>query len=246
MQKDVVAGACIALIALLAPLGQVLVEGTVGQTNRPRSYQISEELKLDISAELPAPQPLLNDLPSFEVTGDPAHADEIADPPEAVQIAARMTEDTQARDAQMARDLDHELSRYRSPQNDVPPPVTHSLEDDLANARCAVTLLKPAPHRVRPIDGILGRSTSTGIPVVLIRPETSLYGWQVQETSRQGEYFRAVASFGSEATAEGSRFVVLVAYATCEEEVPQPGEELMTLPATWRISQATEVTLSRN
>lgn len=246
MQKDVIAGACIALIALLAPLGQVLVEGTVGQTNRPRSYQISEELQLDVSADLPAPQPLLKDLPPFEVTGDPAHADEIADPPEAIQIAARMIEDTQVKDAQMARDLDRDLSRYRSDQNDVPLPVPHSLEDDLANARCAVTLLKPTPHRVRPIDGVLGRSSSAGIPVVLIRPEASRHGWQVQETSRQGEYFRAVASFGSEATAEGSRFVVLVAYATCEEEVPQPGEELVTLPPTWLISQATEVTLSRN
>lgn len=263
MQKDVIAGACIAFIALLAPLGLVAVEGTTRAINHREHRLSNQAARLEQLMQTESSQASAETSIS-ETTGDPAHADEIASPPEFVQYAAlvddadddsttrvvtvasnQVTSTQNAYDDQISVAFEQELAQHRHQDSLAAMTALDREHAAIRNARCQIKLLKPTQSVVQAVDGVLGRSAQVGAPVVLVHPLETDAGWFVQETTRQGAYFRALTRFGQRDTPDGSRFIVVVAFVSCEDDLPQVGTQLSSLPTTWIVSQPVDVTLRR-
>ena len=128
--------------------------------------------------------------------------------------------------------------------------VVKAEEDKEKRKRVEVTLIRPQEDIVQSMDEIIVRSRTKGMKraFVLVRARQKDAPWWVQEEAvRQGSsYFRSRAQFGNAKTLDGTRFRMVVAFVTREEDdVPEAGVFFEEIPLAYLLSQEIDVMMKR-
>jgi hypothetical protein len=104
--------------------------------------------------------------------------------------------------------------------------------------RVEVTVLRPRNEFVSSMEDVIGRTKVDGHPIVLVRSRQVGSTWWVQQViARNGKYFRAVARFGNNKTAEGTRFQYVVAFVKNDKDIPEVGTNYTEIPAEFEVSE---------